>query len=141
MTFWKTKDFKALQKEWYQRLEAEGFLDAEKLVGDDMKLIQTWQRCLAYSGGGDRLGWESKETYYTNLWHCVQAWIFDDAVEEMIMHRHADGRKLSEICRELESMGDSRHRHTVRLIIRKFEMKWGIKSYTESQLNPVNKKE
>lgn len=140
MTFWKSQAFKALQKDWYKRLEASGFRDVEKIVGDDMRLrefnpMRSRDPKHADNKNKRKLAREMKELYYRLIYHHVQEAIFPTFVDELIMTWHADGRRIKDICAELEKFGEKRCRVTVRITIRRYEMAWGMREYTPKQLN------
>lgn len=132
MTFWKRPEFKALQKQWYQRIEEEGFEDAEELIGDDLVLKQTASS--AY-GSLDEITRESKEAYYTFVAQKVQETEFKSPVDRTILAGVASGRKIRDIVEDLHNQGTPRCRFTVRIKIRTYEMKWGLRQYTPKQLN------
>lgn len=132
MTFWKTKEFKALQDAWYKRLEGLGFQDAEKTVGGEVVLKQNSSN--AYRGADPDLI-ELKEKYFNLLTEKVQDAEFRSEVDRLIMTWHAEGMLIKYICEELDDMGMWRARDTVRYTIRKYEMAWGIKAWTPRQLH------
>lgn len=132
MTFWKSQHFKALQKDWYKRLEDLGFRDAEKIVGDELVLRQ----CAAHMyKDTDELSRQHKADYYNILSQQVHHATFSNNVDQLILSLYADGKKIKAICDELEKIGERRCRGTIRYTIRKYEMSWGMKEYTPQQLN------
>lgn len=132
MTFWKTKGFKALQDEWYQRLEALGFHDAECMVGEEFVLRQNAAH--PYKGL-DQLSRDMKEMYFAILSQKIQEAEFKTEIDCLIMTWHAEGSNIKSIIDDLERAGKKRSRKTIRSTIRKYEMAWGIKNYTLMQLN------
>ncbi len=132
MPFWKTHSFKALQAEWYARLKAYGFEDAEEIVGDEMKLKQTAEHVYR---GLEELQITNKEAYYAFVSQKVQETVFQSDVDRLILLRHAEGRRIKHICEELVDMGKGRCRETIRFKIRIYQMKWGIRKFTPKQLN------
>lgn len=132
MTFWDTKAFKTLQQAWYQRLKAEGFQDAEEVVGGELVLKQTAAHCYR---GADQLTRLTKEAYYIFVAQKVEHTVFDSDVDQLILRMHSEGRKKKQICDELASMGKRRCRNTVTFRIRVYEMKWGLREYSPKQLN------
>lgn len=129
MTFWKSPAFKALQAEWYQRLEAEGFKDAEEFDGEEVRLKD-------YSLGRKReiIMRLQRQRYFAVISEYVQQTQFESIVDEIILTWYADGRKIKHICEELKRQGQSRCRETIRFTIRRYEMQWGIKQYSPKQL-------
>lgn len=129
MQFWKKPEFKELQKQWYEKLEAEGFEDAERIVGDHLVLKQPAARPF------DELTRDSKEAYYVFVAQKVQETVFTSAVDQIILTGVASGKKIRHIVEDLQSQGMPRCRFTVRVKIRTYEMKWGLRQYTPKQLN------
>ncbi len=132
MTFWKTQAFIALQEAWYQRLEAEGFKDAEETVAGELVLRQIAAHPYR---GTEPLERETKERYFRFLAQQVQEAEFKSEVDRIILIKHAEGEKIKRICEELNKQGQARCRGTIRFTIRKYEMRWGLRQYTAKQLN------
>lgn len=140
MTYWKTARFKAMQEAWYAKLEESGFKDAEEMRDGEMMLKQTGDHMLAWHTTrmeytGNLLKFESKETYYRILGEKVQDSAFQNDVDRIIVTMLAEGHRVKEITEELASQGESRCRMTIRMTLRKYEMKWGLRSYSPKQLN------
>lgn len=129
MAFWKTQHFKALQAAWYKRLEEEGFDDAEEMVGGKMVLKQTALR------GAAEVVMISNEAYYNFVSRKVKETVFSREIDRLILERHAEGARPFEIMNDLIELGYNPCRTTVRVRIRVFETKWGIRQYTRKQLN------
>jgi len=131
MTKWNTPEFKALQKEWYQRLEDEGFQDAEALVDGEMVLQQRAGNAYRGSVQVER---ESKEAYFRLLGQLVHKAKYDRKIDKKILMAYAAGDRITVIVRELRRCGTPRNRTAVRFIIRKYKMRWGLEEYTNKQL-------
>lgn len=71
---------------------------------------------------------EDEETFFKNEAH------------RHILIRHAEGAMISTIVKELESRGIRRRRLSIRMIIRRYETAWGLRSYTPNLLNIYKKK-
>ena len=127
MTYWKTPTFKSLQQAWYARLEANGFLDAEEL-SDDGELRLRMPR------GNKIEDREIRENYYRLISQKVQETVFTNEIDLLILTRHSEGTDAKDICEELKKLGTPRHRHTVRFTVRRYETRWGIRSYTPEKL-------
>lgn len=136
MKFWSTQPFRELQKEWYERLRAEGFNDAEEMVGEEMVLRQNAQH--VYRRATDEILRETKEAYFRFMAAKVHETVFQSEIDRFIMASHAQGKMIEAICEELEQMGERRARNTVRFKIRGYEMQWGLRHYTKKQLNKVS---
>ncbi len=80
-----------------------------------------------------------KEEYFTVMYQMSQdeTTAFRNETDKYILIRHSEGLTAKEIIKELALLGKAMHRHSIRFIIRKYEMAWGIKSYTNKQLNVV----
>lgn len=127
-------EFRALQKLWYERLANAGFKDIEKQKGDDFTLIQSASHCYK---GTDPYSRQAKEDYFAIMAKTVhdESTYFRNAVDRFVLTRHVEGAKIKLIVKELKIMGISRHRHSIRFIIRRYEMAWGLRHYNHQQLN------
>lgn len=132
MPFWKDQAFKALQQQWYKRLEESGFEDAEEMVGGELCLKQT--AASAYKALDD-ITRKSKEAYFVFVAQKVEETVFTSTVDRIILSGHASGKKICHIVKDLESNGVRRGRDTVRWKIRTYEMKWGLRTYTPRELH------
>lgn len=132
MTFWKKPEFKALQKQWYQRIKEAGFEDAEEMMDGEPVLKQTAAHNFCSL---DELTRDSKEAYYVFVAQKVEETIFPSHVDKIILSGVASGKRISHIVQDLQNHGTPRCRFTVRVKIRTYEMKWGIRKYTAKQLN------
>jgi hypothetical protein len=134
--YWKTsalnKSLKELQAAWYERLEREGFQDAEEIVGEEIVLRQIAEHPYRHT---DDLMRSSKEAYFRFLTHQIQDERFSNEIDRLIMTLFADGMKIKPIIEALHQRGVSRCRGTIRFTIRKYEMRWGLREYTLKQLN------
>lgn len=133
MAFWKSPNFKALRDIWYERLKDEGFQDAEKDTGGRMELKQ--RASAPYRHIKAPIDQATKEQYYIVVAQCVHETEFRNEVDRCILTLHASGWKVCKIIDHLEEMGITRNRNTIRYLIRRFEAKWGIRSYNRKQLN------
>lgn len=133
------EQFRKLQIEWYQKLKEQGFDDAEELIDGEMLLRQNSNKIFV-QGNRRQLSQFSLgmiEEYYrlVSMIANDSSTYYRNLVDEFVMKRHAEGAKISTICLELKVLKMSRDRKNVRLIIRRHEMKWGIKLYTRKQLH------
>lgn len=133
MTFWKTKEFMGIQQEWYRALEKHGFIDAEKKIGGEMELKQS--ASAPYRHIKRLLDIQTKEDYYTRIAQNVHEAKFRNKVDQHIMVLHSLGYRIKDICAELVLIGEKRCRDTIRYVIRRYEMAWGMRIYTRRQLN------
>lgn len=131
MTFWKTPSFKALQQAWYQRLRDEGFEDIEEFIGEELELKD---KDLRRAGHRDYMRAEYDAEYFHVISQKVHETEFRNDVERLIMLSHSEGKKAVTICEELKQRGTPRHRHAIRFIVRRYEAKWELKTWSPTQL-------
>lgn len=123
--FWQTHQFKALEKEWYEKLKEQNFDDVEEKINGKDKLKQWASNCYRSQ---HQIARESKLVYFELLGQFLHKETdFKDEVERFIMLRKSEGAPIKLISEELEAQGERCHRDTVRLIIQKYEAKWRIK--------------
>lgn len=127
-------EFKRLQQQWYQKLVEHGFRDIEKSIGEELVLIHDAAYCYREVDAFER---QMKEEYFRCMGQIVndEDTEYRNDIDRYILIRHAEGAKVKSITKELEAKGTPRHRHSVRFIIRSYEMSWGIRKYTDKQLN------
>lgn len=122
--FYLTRKFLALQREWNEKLLASGFVDAEKLIDGDFVLKQfaknSYRQCHSIAR-------EAKLRYYELLSSFNEEYEFNDPIEKLIMARRSQGISIKEISEELRDLNARCHRQTIRTIIRKYEIKWGLR--------------
>lgn len=129
--YWQRPEFKELSKEWEKRLESEGLADIEKDLGASLTLKQNSGNVYRQMDPDRR---EAKELYFQQLSSCLHFASFDNEVDRIVMSLKAEGARITDICRFLWIAGRSRYRRTVRLIIRKYEVVWGVRNWTPNQL-------
>lgn len=125
-------EFKKLQRAWYQRLEEEGFQDAEEIIAGELVLKQNAAHPYR---GVDALQITTKEAYYRLLGNKIHSEEFSNDIDKLILTMFAEGKKIKVICQALFERGTERGRATVRYTIRKYEMQWGLREYSPLQLN------
>lgn len=128
----KKQDLKALQKEWDEILAATGFQDIERTIDGERALIQ--YASYPYRRATDSNVRENKLSYYAQISSMIHDEKFPNEIERLIMTRIGDGAQIQEIVMEIRKSGQNIHRQTVRYIIRRYENKWGIKSWTQKQM-------
>lgn len=128
------EQFKKLQKEWYELLAATGFKDIEKQEGSECVLIQTSSYCFR---NVDNFCKEVKETYFRSIAQAAhdEETKFRNEIDRFILMRHAEGAKIKTIMTELIARGMGRNRDSIRYIIRRYEMAWGLRSYSSRELH------
>lgn len=120
-----------LQAFWEKKLEQSGLIDIEKPIGKERYLRQNSFSLFCEND----LRLRAKAKYFDLLCEKVAHYKFNNPIEEFIICKTADGFKIAEIVRLLEEIGQTKHRHTVRFIIRRYEHKWGIRKWTMKQRN------
>lgn len=122
------KEFKKLQNKWYRCLEREGFNDIEKK--NSFEGFRTYPA-----------GWATdiacKTEYFSRLYHAVndENTVFRNELDKYILTRYANGARINTIMNELNGMGESLRRNSLRFIIRKYEIAWKVRNYLPNQLN------
>lgn len=126
--------FRSLQKYWYKILEDSGFKDIEKLVNGCLVLKEIAPHSFWYM---DSFECQMREEYYRTLVGKTQDenTVYRNDIDKKIMHMFADGIRIGAIVNTLKRDGTPRDRYSVRIIIRRYEMAWNIKTYTKKQLH------
>ena len=138
MTTWQSKEFKTLQKEWYEKLSQEGFVDIETTIGLEQELIQS--ATYPYRHDKNVNVRDNKQTYFELLCQWVSDEEFVSKIDELILTHRSEGLKITEIVAALKEQKLSRDRETIRFTIRKYEHKWGIRFWKAEQLTKTRKK-
>lgn len=125
-------DIKRLEDKWNKILDDSGFVDIEETKGKDRVLKQIANHAYWRSG---KLAVKSKFEYYNSISQKVQIEKFDCGIDKLILVMASQGMSHASIVRILSSIGKRRYRATIRFIIRRYEMKWGLKSWTLKQMN------
>lgn len=130
--FWRTRQFKALSKVWDYKLEQTGFKDVEIEIKGDRALKQKATNCYRQASQLER---ESRLEYYCFLGYLVHNTQFENEIDKLVMFKHSEGATIKEIVEVIKATGNRRDRRTIRFIIRRWQAKWGIKSWTLQQMN------
>lgn len=130
--FWRTKDFKSLIRTWNKKLDESGFTDAEVELRDDRVLKQRATNSYRQASQLER---ESRLEYFVLLGQLAHNTSFNNELERFVMLKHAEGASIKEIVDEINQKGIGRDRKTIRYIIRRWQMKWGIKHWSLKQMN------
>lgn len=113
--------------EWNARLQDSGFFD--------MELKSPPNTVSPLDGDQVSVSAQAKLEYHSKLYEKTNAEEFENKTHEHILRKRAEGAKIVDIVRELDSKGKPIHRETVRFIIRRFENKWLIRSWTIKQMH------
>lgn len=117
------EEFEKLQAFWYKRLEQQGFKDIETDKNPLGIFIPTFE--------------ESQRDYFSVLYEIAndEKTTFKNDVHKYILRRYSEGARIKQIVDELVIRETPRERKSIRFIIRRYEMAWGIRFYTSKQLN------
>ena len=128
----KKQDLKSLVREWDLILAATGFKDIERTVGNDRVLIQFSSNAYRQA---DELTRESKIAYFDAICEKLNQTSFDNETDRYVMQKFSEGVRINQIVEELRSRGIGIHRQTCRYIIRRYETRWGIRTWSNKQMN------
>lgn len=84
----KTEQFRKLQKEWYDRLEKEGFKDIESEKG----FLKEWSSW--FDTHYTAQTFESKRQYYVFAERFLLAYSFENNIEKKIWECHCEGKSI-----------------------------------------------
>lgn len=127
-------EFMELQRQWYRKLAEQGFKDIEVMEQGDMRLCAASNVCFRYF---DTYSMKFVEDYFRCMFQMVndETTVFANDIDRYILFRYCDGISQKQIVAELKDKGTPRCRRSIRVIIRRYEMAWGIKNYNRKQLN------
>jgi hypothetical protein len=104
----KTKDFKALQKKWEERLKKEGFEDIERKEGrlksgsvENVRYLYTTEQ------------FNIKEEYYRLAGQFLHEYKFKSSVERKIWELHSEGMSVRNIIKKLKHKGITAYKNLV----------------------------
>jgi uncharacterized protein Smg (DUF494 family) len=128
--FWKTKQFQAINKNWNSKLSESGFKDAEIEKHGEFYL-KKHSHCDNRHHENVAIVRENKQAYFHILDEYIQKETdFPDESDRLIMELTAQGFHICEISETLRSLFlKKNHRNTIRFIRRRYEHKWGIKTW------------
>ena len=123
--FWTTDAFKNLSKIWDHRLSQSGFTDIEKSIGSTRVLKQKANHCYCWTA--DPTTRFAKERYFQLISQYSQTEYFQDKVERLVLQRRSQGHSIKSICVELKQLNERHYRNTISNIIKKYEIRWGMR--------------
>lgn len=129
MRFWKSKQFKEQQDQWYRALREDGFDDIETEQG-----VLKQQASNSYRQAEPSVR-ENKLLYHLLISEHVQTDKFESDRNKKIMEAVASGDTFVEIAERFKL-----NRHTVCFICRKYENRWGIKKWKPEQMKSQPKR-
>jgi len=132
MEFWKAKKFKELNTEWNKKLKESGFEDLEVETKGERLLKQRAANSYRQANELER---QTRLDYFLLLGYLAHNTKFDSSFDQLVMLRHSEGKTIKEIVDEISKNGISRDRKTIRYIIRRWQMRWGIRNWKLKQMN------
>lgn len=129
--FWRRTEFRVLLKSWNKKLEEAGFEDAEIEIGGNRALKQRATNCYRQASESER---DARLEYYRFMGRLVHETTFPTELERLALLRHSEGATLKEIVDELNKSGIKRCGKTIRHIIRRWQMKWGVRTWGLRQM-------
>ncbi len=132
------EEFRTLRAYWYNLIAESGFQDVEELKGDDLVLKQTASYCYRAT---TELSRHMKEEYFRCLSQNAldEFTVYRNHIDKHILIRYSEGAKIKTIVQELDELGLSRDRKSIKFIIRRYEKAWGIRHYEAHELNNIKK--
>lgn len=138
-----TKDeFKKLQREWYQKLADLGFKDIEEFKGEELVLKESYNDCFRPNRHNkSEFDRSMQEEYFRCLAHKAfdETTVYRNEIDKHILIRYSEGAKIKTIITELSVLKKPLRRNTIRFIIKRYEMAWGLKNYKPNELNIYKK--
>jgi hypothetical protein len=133
--FWQTAKFEAASLEWEARLRDSGFVDVERQIKGERHLTKPASLPNRLNETAEVVR-ESRLKYFTLLSQkCHDERRFEDESDRLIMERTAEGRTIREISLELYRLGMPKsNRDTIRYVRRRYESRWGIKSWKKEEM-------
>lgn len=121
------EEFLKLQLHWYEHLAQLGFKD-EEVLKDGKLVLRPLRAINPYRNVRSEIDKFTKEQYFRLMCHKLhdEATVFRNEVDRQILTMHIEGLKKNAIVLHLASLGVFRHRHSIRHIIRRYEIAWGI---------------
>lgn len=95
-------DFKALQKEWYARLRADGFEDIENQEG----MLKEWDFNF-FRNKFDQIKYETTLLYYSRARGLLNTFQFKNELERAIWELHCEGLSERKIASKLRKFRKS----------------------------------
>lgn len=140
MRYWQTKKFSLLEHKWYEKLKKQGFIDEEKKLGIFGHERVLKQRSSNVYKHAPQIVRENKETYFDLLFQGLLRFNCDTPVDQLIMNQRSLGVAIKDIALHLKQKRNARDRKTIRYTIRKYEHRWKIIHWNQTQLDPNWKK-
>lgn len=133
MKSYKDQDLKKLRDEWYKKLRDSGFNDIED-ASEDLRANRKIKSSFHGRTPSQR---RCKEEYFLRMSQTFAnpETKFRNEIDRLILKRYLEGALIRQIVDELEGLGTPKERKTIRILIRRYEMAWNVRYYTDRQLN------
>ncbi len=110
-----SKEFKALKKEWYDKLKENGFEDIEHL-DNSLARYESYHHAERYN---DDIKRDAKIYYYDKAEKFYQNYKFSSEKDKTIWKFHKEGISVRNIVKQLDAVGIKSSRDTVSRIVLK----------------------
>lgn len=101
------KQFKKLQNQWYKKLKASGFEDAEETIKVDGKEYQTLKSWSNFTFSKvTQPNWEAKSEYYTAASSFLHEHSFSSEQERHMWELHSEGVSYRDIVDKIKEKGN-----------------------------------
>lgn len=132
--FYEDPKFKTLRDKWYKRLKQVGFEDAEQVLDHDLVLKQFSANVLSRYAHGSGLELNAKVLYFQALSANLAEHPPEDEGERLILEMTSQGMLVPEMAPILKAKGLPYGRETIRYVVRRYETKWKIQTWTADKL-------
>lgn len=130
--WYKSREFKEIEEEWYKKLKDTGFQDIEYMKRGEQQLAQS---CLNVYYQQNSISVDNKTSYFTAIRDKINEEPWNNQLHKLILSFHAEGVSKVETVKILKSQFNiSIHRQTVMFIVRRYVHKWGIRFFTKEQM-------
>ena len=127
------EDVQGTSNQWNCILKDADFIDCETTDISGERVLK--QRATNAYRQADELERDTRLQYYSLLGHLAHNTKFDSQIEQLIMIRHSEGAEIKEIVEEIKLTGSYRCRKMVLFIIRRWQMRWGVKTWSLKEMN------
>lgn len=131
----KKHEFVNLQKRWYKKLADSGFKDIENPMTGDLSSKEAQRNYRRDKMPQDLRVAQADYFFILSQLAFNDDTFFRNDAERYILMRYSEGTRICDIVKELIERQTPRERKTIRFIIRRYEMAWGLKYYSRKELN------
>lgn len=125
---YKSKEFKELQAQWYQKLKESGFEDIENT---DKGCLKMWSSTFQHEKTiHSSQAFHAKQAYFYEATHSSQQFLdcplFFDPIDQRAWRYHCDGLSLREISLKLNQSGYKTNKDIVNKVINRCKRLFGL---------------